>query len=135
MEKQEKKSWPRPIVVGIDPDCDQSGVAIVDPETGEIKAKKLRCPKDCTPNRKRCRRATSRNRRASRGCHRQSDHSWRLHHQGPQHHGTEWIYQRGHQGFNCRKEVNFLVFFGQEVHIKTNKKETPYYIRCNKKAA
>lgn len=42
MEKQEKKSWPRPIVVGIDPDCDQSGVAIVDPETGEIKAKKLR---------------------------------------------------------------------------------------------
>ena len=63
------------------------------------------------------------------------DHSWRLHHQRPQHHGTEWIYQRGHQGFNSRKEINFLVVFGQEVHITTNKKETPYYIRCNKKAA
>ncbi len=78
--------------------------------------------KDCTPNRKRCRRATSRNRRASRGCHRQGYHSWRLHHQGPQHHGTEWIYQCCHQGFNSRKEVNFLVSFGTEVHITTNKK-------------
>ena len=28
-------------MVGIDPDCDQSGVAIVDPETREIKARKL----------------------------------------------------------------------------------------------
>ena len=42
MEKQEKKRATRPLVVGIDPDCDQSGVAIVDPETREIKARKLR---------------------------------------------------------------------------------------------